>query len=1081
MHVIWTVRDWTEATAALPAAPPLPSRTALVPREAVAHLLRRELIRAGLGSTLAGTRFVPELAAAAAVLREAEADFEPGEEERRPARLLHVFRAGVPLEHFSLDLLRTRPGWDEAFARTIADLEGAGLRPADVAQLAGDDLRLRDVASVWRACEESAGRSWSAHRIYAEAAQALERDPSLWPFPGAVLAVADGHSTGVRARFLRAVPGVALGLFGARPLRARYLDRLQSLFGREARDAVTAASAPRRDASERDVLAAFLFEPPPVLADPDRPRSPGPDGTVHFEEHEGLEAEIEATADWVARQVMDGIPLEDIAVLVPTADPLASMVAERLARLRWVEGTLPVHVANGLPLTGLAAGARALAVVRALRAHLAGDALAAVLPSLRTVSPDGADEARRLTHGAAMDLVWSLGTAGGTAAHPEGALEWSARAARREPALQAQLQRARDADRDPEQASVARRAVELERLLSDLRAIRPALDALVAVARGVIAAEPLSELWRALRQFFADWLLQPGEGARVHVLLDDRLQGVVADAACGRLAGDDALRLVEDVIESIRIPAGRFGEPAVYVGSIVGARHLTFRSVRVVGLSEGHFPGVPREDPVIPDALRARLSIPATDGASLTPPTGADQVLSALHALDAVVRNATERVVLSASRLDLERSQREASSVILEAAAALGRPNATTGERADVIPDSVALRRDAFVPARRAGRGLRRSAPLGEAAWLDGVADGAVGVPSGWRGGLALDLRRAVLLGLRAEPDSFDGVLGAAADLRVPGLSADRPISPSALERLLRCPHMFLLERILGFEEPAAAPALREIEQPAYGSLVHRTAEAFYRAHGEAFCRREGTIEDWLRLADQFIEEAFDGFVEEYPLVGDAVRGGQRERLRRDVVDLLQYDWAARAGRRFVAVERLFGRPDPVELRVDGRSLFVRGQIDRLDVEGRLTVVRDLKTGRAHPRFGKEAVPDATLDIQIAVYGLVTRLFARRWGVPERVGTAYVYLGRGADERSWRGDVEQTLEPAARAWLTLAADLLTHRLFPRTPRSEDCTYCAFRPVCGDDVYERAGEMLASGDSVLRRFGALKNVEIETDS
>jgi RecB family exonuclease len=529
------------------------------------------------------------------------------------------------------------------------------------------------------------------------------------------------------------------------------------------------------------------------------------------------------------------------------------------------------------------------------------------------------------------------------------------------------------------------------------------------------------------------------------------------------------------------MPAGRFGEPAVYVGRIAAARHLTFRAVRVIGLGEGHFPGIPREDPVVPDALRARLLVPASDACSLRPPTSADEVLAALHALDTVVRNATERVVLSVSRLDLERSQREASSVILEAAAALGRPNATTGETAPVIPDAVTLRRDAFMPGRRAALLLRHSAPLGEAGWLDGVTDGRVGIPSWWRNGLALDLGRAIALGERGQPDALDGLIGLAGQIRVPGLSPDRPISASALERLLRCPHMFLFERILGFEEPASRPALREIEQPSYGSLVHRTAESFYRVHGEAFCRRERTIDAWLQIADPLIEQAFDAFVEEYPLVGGAVRGVQRERLRRDVVDLLQYDWTTGADRRFIAVERSFGRPDAVELRVNGRSLFVRGQIDRLDVEGPLAIVRDLKTGRPHPRFGKEAQPEPMLDVQIAVYGLVTRLLARSWGLPERVGTAYVYLGRGAEERSWRADFHEMLAPTAHAWLALAADLLANGVFPRTPRESDCSYCAFRPVCGDAVFERAGQILASGDSVLQRFGALKDVELENDA
>ena len=93
--------------------------------------------------------------------------------------------------------------------------------------------------------------------------------------------------------------------------------------------------------------------------------------------------------------------LEEIAVLVPTLDPLAGLVADRIARLPWHDGLFPVYVAGGLPLSSFAGGARALAVVRALRAHLAADTLADVLPALRLV--DGAE--RHLSRGAAMDLV----------------------------------------------------------------------------------------------------------------------------------------------------------------------------------------------------------------------------------------------------------------------------------------------------------------------------------------------------------------------------------------------------------------------------------------------------------------------------------------------------------------------------------------------------------------------------------------------------------------------------------------------------------------------------------------------------
>ncbi len=50
-------------------------------------------------------------------------------------------------------------------------------------------------------------------------------------------------------------------------------------------------------------------------------------------------------------------PLGEIAVLVPALDPLAGIVADRIAQLPWQEETLPVHVAGGLPLSGTAVAA----------------------------------------------------------------------------------------------------------------------------------------------------------------------------------------------------------------------------------------------------------------------------------------------------------------------------------------------------------------------------------------------------------------------------------------------------------------------------------------------------------------------------------------------------------------------------------------------------------------------------------------------------------------------------------------------------------------------------------------------------
>ena len=288
--------------------------------------------------------------------------------------------------------------------------------------------------------------------------------------------------------------------------------------------------------------------------------------------------------------------------------------------------------------------------------------------------------------------------------------------------------------------------------------------------------------------------------------------------------------------------------------------------------------------------------------------------------------------------------------MILEAAAALSRPNRSTGERGATIPDAVALQRDAFAPARDIAAKVRRERPLGEAAWQDGVSLGILSFPVRWQGINSLDLERMAKLTAPSSPGPLDGVLGVAgASLQVPGLTSSRPISPSALEKLLRCPHEFLLGNILGFDEPASPPLQREIGQPSYGNLVHSIAAEFYNTNGPQFCARESTLAGWLMLADQIVEQHFSAFLKQYPLVGNVVRSQQLERLRRDVREFIEYDWTIAAGPRFVGAERVFGQPTPVEIQLGKLSLFLSGRIDRIDMDGTRSIVRDIKTGQAPP------------------------------------------------------------------------------------------------------------------------------------
>lgn len=1064
--VLWSTADWARAVADLPVEGPLPDATVIVPHVRAAHALRRELLRLGRADRLAGTRFVSPFTAARETLEAAGVRFSTGEEALRPLRIRALLRQRPALRHFRPERLRDMPGWDEAFARAIDELEGAGWTPSDL--LEAVDPRAADLGLLWQRIDAAAGTSWTAARVLREATARL---PDAWPLRGPVLAAVTGHESAVHAAFLRALPRFVPAVLAARPLRDSHLQRLGALFGEPLAAALRGARPPDWAATGRERLAARLFAPPEASGG--GARTAPLDETVSLERHAGIEDEIEAAADWVAREVLEHrTPLEEIALLVPSLNPLAGMLADRLSRLPWNDGALPVHVQGGLPATACAAGTRVAGLLRALVEFLPADRLAEVLPWLRLE-----DEDRRLSVSDARELAYALGTLGGSVTRPQGALEWGARLAARLAALERRS--GGDGPNAEEEHRHDRR--RRERLLRNLTAVRPSLEALADLAGRIVGGDPLVELQAELAQFLERRVRLPPVTGDFSLagLLANRVAEACRDDAVAGLRGVEAVSFVQATLESLRLSQGRFGDPAVYVGTIAGAAPLPFRAVRILGLAEGHFPAAEQADPVLDVERRRRLRPGVID-----PP---DRALTQHHAFYRIVRNTTDRLALSSPQTDAHGTEREPSALLIDVASALAPSvRQDDGSQAGVIGLDE-IERLWFAPARERRRAWRLAHPLAEAAAHDAVAAAGAGatttgggngerpaalrVPPGWLDAPATDLARLLELEAKPADGPSGGLFAPGAPFPViPGTTPETPLSPTAVRTLLECPHRFLLEILLRWEDPGAPPSGLDLDALTFGSLVHRIAERFARRHGADFGARRRDLEHWKAVAGALAKEEFEALLEEYPLAGPDVRAQQLKRLLSAVISFVQYDWNEGAPRTFFDVERSFGypgpdgQPAPFELRPGEHALYLHGRIDRIDVEGRTTLLRDLKTGSAHPRARREARPLPKLDVQLALYGLAAERLAKAWGIPPRVEVAYAYVERHpAVERAFREDWAELREAALR-WLDLAARLLAERAFPRTPLAEDCNYCPFAAVCGDAAPGggRAAEPPASG-------------------
>jgi hypothetical protein len=115
------------------------------------------------------------------------------------------------------------------------------------------------------------------------------------------------------ATWLTAIPHVQIVSIATQPRRTTYVERVRSRYGDFALQDIAAVTS-----NELGLLAKYLFSAPDVLADPERPRSMGNDGTLQFEEHAGLEEELDAAVTWVMGEVGDlGTPLDQLGIVVP--------------------------------------------------------------------------------------------------------------------------------------------------------------------------------------------------------------------------------------------------------------------------------------------------------------------------------------------------------------------------------------------------------------------------------------------------------------------------------------------------------------------------------------------------------------------------------------------------------------------------------------------------------------------------------------------------------------------------------------------------------------------------------------------
>ncbi len=201
----------------------------------------------------------------------------------------------------------------------------------------------------------------------------------------------------------------------------------------------------------------------------------------------------------------------------------------------------------------------------------------------------------------------------------------------------------------------------------------------------------------------------------------------------------------------------------------------------------------------------------------------------------------------------------------------------------------------------------------------------------------------------------------------------DRPsLSPTAINRYMRCPLQFYYHYVAGIQEPNQADDEQELDSIAFGDIFHEAADSIYRK-----LPREITAEILDRLLKEkiTIERAVDeAFQKELPHV---VQGGlhliNREVIIHYLRQLLTID-------KRLAPFTILGLEKDVFRPLNIGKMDIGGRIDRLDQmhDGTIRVI-DYKTSARVPKTSLNEVDDIFNPEQIhnhADYYLQTFLYA---------------------------------------------------------------------------------------------------------
>ncbi len=509
-----------------------------------------------------------------------------------------------------------------------------------------------------------------------------------------------------------------------------------------------------------------------------------------------------------------------------------------------------------------------------------------------------------------------------------------------------------------------------------------------------------------------------------------------------------------------------FARCGVNVLDVNSMRHLSFRAVAILGLTERAFPPPARQDALLLDSERLALN-GSRDWAIPVRTAGMDpeqlQFTLAVHA-------ARERIQLSFARTETGNASPHLPSHFFRAAATALAGSAIGVEDMDPVPAGL----------RHRSPGNRFAAPALEKAIDANDYDRTlVAGPDTRALGIACieRLKPAVTAAIAAREarwrdsslTAYDGVFTEKAHSALKReASLDRPISATTLEAYAQCPYRYFLAHVLHLdriEEPENIHCITPMDR---GSLVHEVLERFMHERVEA---NDPPCDDRRAIHTERLSEIaaeVGSSFESRGLTGLATLWALDRRSIFEDLELW-YDSECASPQCFDngKFEEQFGFKEPFEITADGVTLKFRGLIDRLEWSGAAGEadatfrVIDYKTGGVQKTHADGSLTGGR-SLQLPIYMLAA---AKQLGIPPKRGEAqYFFIStRGGFERvKFTGeDLEDRDDDFHRLLASFATGIANGDFHPVPGRNKkNCAWCDFDSICDAQrvqIFERKAE------------------------